>query len=239
MNNEKIIGGIPVKIVKKQTLKNLYIRINPPKGDVVVSSPIHYSDEDINLFVTKKLPEIIEVRERMNSQERQTKREYVSGESHYLWGKPYRLQVIREGNRYNVSKQGNKLIFIVPIESTVESREKAFNEWYRKELRRVLDIVAKDSQIKTNIFANEFRIKNMKTKWGTCNIPKRRIWINLQLAKKPIECLEFIVIHELIHLIEENHTHKFYELVDEFYPGWKSVKKLLTDLPLDCIENGD
>ena len=202
-------------------------------------SPKNYPDEEIKLFVVKKLAEINKVRERMILQERQTKREYVSGESYYLWGKPYRLQVIYEGNKYEITKQINKIVFKVPKNSTPKSKENAFNEWYRKELKRVLDIVSKDSQSKMNIYANEFRIKNMKTKWGTCNIEKKRIWINLQLVKKPIECLEYVVIHELVHLIEKNHTHRFHALVKEFYPGWKEAKKLLTELPLEFWENGD
>jgi len=238
MYENLIIGGIPIRIIKKKNLKNLYIRINPPEGEVTVSAPEGYSNDDIMLFVTRRLPEIIKVRNKMNSQKRQSKREYVSGESHYLWGKPYRLQVIYGGTKYTIEKQMNKIIFNVPDASTIDSRRKAFNEWYRKELRRVLEVVAKESQIKTNIFANEFKIKNMKTKWGTCNIDKRRIWINLQLVKKPIECLEYIIIHELVHLVEENHTNKFFSLVEAFYPGWKESKKLLSDLPLDYIEAG-
>ena len=187
MCNEEIIGGLPIEIIKKKNLKNLYIRVNPPEGSVTVSTPSDYPDEEIRLFVLKKMPEITKVRDRMLSQARQTEREYVSGESHYLWGKPYRLQVIYEGNKYEISKLPNKIILTAPERSTKESRERAFNEWYREELKRVLDGVVSRCETKTNLHANEYKIKNMKTKWGTCNIDKKRIWINLQLAKKPIE----------------------------------------------------
>lgn len=238
MNSEEIIGGVPVKIIKKKNLKNLYVRVNPPEGKVTVSTPSDYPDEEIKLFVLKKMPEITKVRDRMLLQARQTEREYVSGESHYLWGKLYRLQVVCKGNKYIITKAPNKLIFNVPMKSTKESRERAFNEWYRQELKRVLNGVISRCEKKTNIHAEEYKIKNMRTKWGTCNIDKKRIWINLQLAKKPIECLEYVVIHELVHLIEKNHTHTFYALVEEFYPTWKEARKLLTEMPLDYIGKG-
>ena len=239
MCNEEIIGGLPIEIIKKKNLKNLYIRVNPPEGNVTVSTPSDYPDEEIRLFVLKKMPEITKVRDRMLSQTRQTEREYVSGESHYLWGKPYRLQVVYKGSKYEISKLPNKIILTAPEGSAKDSRERVFIEWYRKELKRVLDSVVSRCEAKTNLQANEYKIKNMRTKWGTCNIDKKRIWINLQLAKKPAECLEYIIIHELVHLIEKNHTHRFHSLVEEFYPTWKEARKLLTEMPLDYIEKGE
>ena len=230
---------MPIEIIKKKNLKNLYVRVNPPEGKVTVSTPSDYPDEEIRLFVLKKMPEITKVRDRMLSQARQTEREYVSGESHYLWGKPYRLQVVYEGNKYVITKAPNKIILNAPTGSTQKSRERAFNEWYRQELKRVLDGVVSRCETKTNLHADEYRIKNMRTKWGTCNIDKKRIWINLQLAKKPVECLEYVVIHELVHLIEKNHTHKFNALVEEFYPTWKEARKLLAKMPLDYFEKGE
>ncbi|MBV1757703.1 MAG: M48 family metallopeptidase [Dethiosulfatibacter sp.] len=239
MSNEEIFGGMPIEIIKKKNLKNLYVRVNPPEGKVTVSAPNDYPDKEIRLFILKKMPEITKIRDRMLSQTRQTEREYVSGESHYLWGKPYRLQVVYEGNKYEIIKAPNKIILTAPRGSTKESRERAFNEWYRQELKRVLDGVVLTCEAKTNLHADEYKIKNMKTKWGTCNIDKKRIWINLQLAKKPVECLEYLVIHELIHLIEKNHTHRFYALVEEFCPNWKDARKQLSEMPLDYLEKGE
>ena len=240
MHDEKlVVGGLPIEILRKRNLKNLYVRINPPDGIVTVSTPFSLSDEDIKLFVLKKLPEINKVREKMLSQERQSEREYVSGESHYLWGKLYRLQVIYEGNDYSIVKTPTKIILTVPVGTDKENREKVFNEWYRQELKRALDSVIIQCEKKTGIHAEEYRIKNMRTRWGTCNVDKKRIWINLQLAKKPAECLEYIVIHELIHLIEENHTNRFQSLVEQYCPTWKEAKKSLSDMPLDCLEKGE
>lgn len=233
------IDGLTVEIVRKHNLKNLYIRVNPPEGNVTVSTPTELSNEDIKLFVLKKLPEITKVRDRMLSQERQSKREYVSGESHYLWGKPYRLQVVYEGTQHKIVKYPTKIIMTVPKGTDTEARERLFTEWYRQELKRVLESVVIVCEKKTGVHADEFRIKNMKTRWGTCNIEKRRIWINLQLAKKPMECLEYVVIHELVHLLEKNHTHRFHALVEEYCPTWREAKNLLATMPLDYMEKGE
>lgn len=234
-----VVSGLPIEVIRKTNLKNLYIRVIPPDGTITVSTPKELNDEDIKLFVIKKLPEITKVRDRMLAQERQSKREYVSGESHYLWGKPYRLQVIHEGTQYKIVKTPTKIIMTAPEDATTESKERAFIEWYRQELMRVLQPVIERCEKKSGVHANEIRIKNMKTRWGTCNNDKRRIWINLQLAKKPMECLEYVVIHELVHLLEKNHTHRFHALVEEFYPTWREAKKLLITMPLDYLEKGE
>lgn len=233
---EMVIGEFMIEVTRKTKLKNLYIRVLPPEGRVTVSAPMRLKDEDIKRFVLKKLPEITKARDRMLAQERQTKREYVSGESHYLWGRPYRLQVIYEGRQYKIVKTPTQIIMTAPEGAAKESREKAFTEWYRDELKKALLTVVPQCEKKTGVHAEEFRIKNMKTRWGTCNIGKRRIWINLQLAKKPVECLEYVVIHELVHLLEKKHTHRFYALVEEFYPTWKEAKKMLSALPLDSLD---
>lgn len=235
-NAELHIGGITIEILRKSNLKNLYIQVIPPDGKVIVKSPTSVSEEEIRLHVLKKLPEITKTRDKMISQLRQTKREYVSGEAHYIWGKAYRLQVIYEGNKVSVEKTPNKLILTVPEGTTLERRKKIITEWYRQELKRVLSSVVSRCEKRTGLHANEYRIKNMRTKWGTCNIDKQRIWINLQLAKKPVECLEYVVIHELVHLVEKNHTNKFQALVSEYYPTWKEVKKVLNAMPLDYMD---
>ncbi len=236
LKSKVTIGGIPVEITRKANLKNLYIRVFPPYGEVRVSSPMEVSDEDIRLFVLRRLPELNRVRERMVALKRQRKREYVSGEAHYLWGKPYRLQVIYEGTQYKIRKTPTKIILTAPAGATKEAKEAAVTEWYREELKRVLESVIPRCEARTGICVNEVKVKNMRTRWGTCNIDKRRIWLNLQLVKKPPECLEYVLIHELVHLLEKNHTHRFHALVEEFCPTWKDAKKLLEELPLDYLD---
>lgn len=236
-NNEIIVNDIPVKIKRKRNLKNLYIRIIPPKGNVEVSSPISVEDEEVKLFLLKRMPEVVKVRMSMKEQARQSKREYVSGESHYLWGKLYRLQVIYQGRECHIIKKPEKLIMIVPENTSREGRQRLMNSWYRKELARVLENFISICEEKIKVKADEYKIKNMKTRWSSCNVDKKRIWINLQLVKKPIECLEYILIYELIHLIEKNNTDRFNSFIGKVYPTWQETKKALEIMPLEYMKS--
>lgn len=238
-NTTTIIGGLQIKIIRKSSLKNMYIRVNPPDGIVKVSVPYDISDETIKNFVLTRMPEITKVRDRMLAQSRQSKREYVSGESCYLWGKQYMLQVTYAGNRYYIEKTPNKIVMTAPIGSTAVNREKAMTEWYRSELKRILPIVLKQCEDRIGVTANACNVKYMRTRWGSCNIVEKRILINLQLVKKPVDCLEYVLTHELVHLLEKNHNNRFRSLVEKYCPNWKDAKQLLQDMPLDHMEQGD
>lgn len=239
INEAVTIGEMPIEIIRKSNLKNLYVRINPPDGTVVVSTPMGIPEDSIKQFVLRKMPEIIRVRERMIAQERQAKREYVSGESCYLWGKAYMLQVVFEGSRYKIEKTPNKIIMKAPVRATEENREKTMTEWYRSELKRVFPPILIRLEEKIGVEISACNIKNMRTRWGSCNVDKKRILINLQLVKKPVECLEYVLTHELVHLIEKNHTKRFHSLVEQYYPNWRDAKRLLSEMPLDNFEQGD
>ena len=240
MTKEELqIGNVPVTVLRKQNLKNVYLRILPPDGQVTVSAPSYVTNAELSNFLLSKLPDIYMRQERMRSQPRQTERTYVSGEAHYLWGKPYRLQVVYAGTRASVTKRASKLVMTVPQGYTVEQRERVMTEWYRGELRRVLQSATRRCMQTTGIEADDFRIKNMKTRWGTCNIPQRRIWVNLQLVKKPPECLDYVLIHELVHLVEANHTHRFHEWVEKYCPTLREAEKALKEMPLDYINEGE
>lgn len=236
IRSEMMVVNLPVHIERKKSLKNMYIRIYPPDGRVTVSAPLSTSEDTIRQYILKKMPEINKTREKMLGQKRQSKREYVSGEAHYLWGKAYRLQVISDGMKRGIKRVGNKIILTVPEDSDESTKEKLMTEWYRAELKRSIPDVLERCQKRMNVNANEWRVKNMTTKWGTCNISKRRIWLNLQLVKKPPECLEYIIVHELVHLIEKNHTDKFQALMDKYYPTWREVKRTLNEAPLEHLE---
>lgn len=238
-SSETTIAGLPVEITRKPGQKNLYIRVNPPEGTVTVSAPVEASYDAIHHFVLRKIPEITKVRDRMLSQPRQMKREYVSGEACYLWGKPYMLQVVYKGSRYHIEKTPNKIIMTAPEGASEESRAKALTEWYRSELKRILPTLLKQCEDRVGVEVNACNIKNMKTRWGSCNIPEKRILLNLQLVKKPVECLEYVIVHELVHLLEKNHTNRFRALVEKNYPNWREARQLLTEMPLDHIDDGD
>ena len=233
------IGGLPVEITQKSSLKNMYIRVNPPEGIITVSAPSDTDEETIRNFVLRRMPEITKVRDKMLAQPRQSKREYVSGESCYLWGKPYMLQITYVGNRYKIEKTPNKILMTAPVGATEENRKKALTEWYRSELKRVLPTILKQCEDRIGVTASSCSIKYMRTRWGSCNTSDRRILINLQLVKKPVECLEYVLVHELVHLLEANHTNRFRGLIEKYCPNWKDAKQLLQETPLDYLEPGD
>ncbi len=226
-----IVGGLPIEIKRNKGQKNIYVRVGSPEGNIKVSAPDRAKDDEIKRLILEKFEEITKIREKVLKREELKKREYVSGEVFYLWGKPYSLQVVFEGKKGSVSKTPTEIIMTVP-EGTDESvREKLLLDFYREELKLALKKLLPECEKKTGVCANEARIKNMKTRWGSCNIKDRRIWISLKLAQKPKECLEYVIIHELTHLLEKSHNRRFYTLLEGFCPKWKEAKKLLSAPP--------
>lgn len=224
---ELMLEGIAISVVKK-SIKNMYIRVTPPEGEVKITAPIEVSDDCIRKFALSKITWIKKQREVCKKVSPKTDREFVTGESCYLWGRKYILDVQDTDYGSRVFLWGENLVLRIG-KSTKEEREQALNDWYRRELNRAVPDVLKRCEKIVGVSAKEWRIKNMRTRWGTCNVAKKRIWLSLQLAKKPPECLEYVVVHELVHLLERNHNEVFYGYMDEFYPGWREVKRRLNE----------
>lgn len=220
------INGLKIKVIRKK-IKNVHLYVKPPFGNIVVTCPINYPDESIKLFILTKLPWIRRQVESFKNQPRQSKREFVSGETVYLLGKKYFLQVNYDNKKYSINIIGHKINFIVRNGSTSKQREVIFNNWYRKILKEQLDILIPKIEEKTGLKCSKYTITNMQTKWGSCNIKTQRINLNLQLAKVPILGIEYVVLHELAHTIEKTHNHKFKSILDKFMPTWREIKKLL------------
>ena len=226
------ISGIKIEVQKKN-IKNLHLVVAPPDGKVRVSAPMHLSDESIAIFVRTKLGWIKKQQEKFSSQLRQSEREYVSGETLYLWGKQYFLQVDYSSKCNSLVLSGNKAILTVRKESTVKQRENFVNEWYRKHLKEEISKLLPKWENLTGLTCSSWQTKYMTTRWGTCNTQTKKIWINLQLAKKPPECLEYVILHELAHTRIKNHDSDFLAIMDKFMPYWRDVKKKLNDSMLD------
>lgn len=226
------VSGIEIEVIKKD-IKNMHLNVLPPEGRVRISAPYGTSDDAINLFAVKQISWIKKQVEKYKSQERQTEREYVTGESHYLWGRRYKLEVNHSNRSNNVELKANKLLLTVRKNSTQKQRENVMNEWYRAELKAKLPAIIKEWEDKIGVKVNDVRVKNMRTRWGTCNAKDKRIWLNLQLAKKPVYCLEYIVVHELVHLLEKNHTPAFVKYLDTFIPSWRVIKDELNSFIMD------
>ena len=225
------VRDIEVTVYKKN-IKNFHLSVLPPDGRVRVSVPKGISDETVRLFVIKKYQWIKKHREAFQNQERQTPREYVSGESHYFKGKRYILRV-EPANRPKIGIRNKKYIyFYVPDRYTREQKEKYYEKWLRRELKKELDVLVPKWENILGLKAKEVRIKKMKTKWGSCNPVAKRIWINLELIKKPQKYLEYVILHELLHFLEKRHNKRFKALMSKYMPDWEIIRKQLNDFIL-------
>ena len=231
-----VINGIEVSVVKK-SIKNMHLYVKPPEGHVEVSAPINLSDESIELFVRTKIGWIRRQQEKFERQPRQTEREYVSGEAFYVWGRQYYLVVNYSNKGNSLVLDGDKAILTVREESSVEQRTRFVNEWYRRILKTEIEqLLPKWIEI-TGLHPDSWQTKNMTTRWGSCNVKTRKIWFNLQLAKKPIDCLEYVILHELAHLKVKNHGEQFVAIIDCHMPNWREIRKKLNDEILDYMES--
>ena len=228
------ISGIKIELQKKN-IKNLHLSVLPPDGKVRVSAPLTMSDDAIAVFVRTKLGWIRKQRAKFEAQPRQSAREYVSGETLYVWGRQYFLQVDYSYKGNSLVLDGNKAILTVRKESTTKQREAFVNEWYRGLLKAEVEKYLPKWERITGLYCSGWQSKYMTTRWGTCNTNTRKIWLNLQLAKKPIECLEYVILHELAHLKAKNHGAEFIAIMDQFMPYWRELKKQLNDSTLDYL----
>lgn len=229
------IGGIEVSINRKP-IKNLHLYVKPPDGHVEVSAPLNISEKSIEIFLRTRLPWIRKQQESFALQPRQSKRQYISGETLYLWGTKYYLQVQYSNKEYNLSLDGNKAILTVRRESTSHQRELFVNEWYRSLLKAEIARRLPKIEEMCGQHCESWQVKYMTTCWGTCNIKTRKIWINLQLAKKERLCLDYILLHELLHLVDKNHSEFFISLLDKYMPFWKEIRNKLNGQILDFME---
>ena len=227
-----IIAGIEVQVDRKN-IKNMHLYVKPPNGAVSVSSPQYMSDDAIERFVRTKTSWLKAQQTKFAGQLRQTKRQYVSGETLYLWGKQYFLQT-DYGNKNSLVLSGNKAKLTVRKESTPHQRDNFVREWYRETLKAEITRLLPKWETSTGLKCASWQTKYMTSKWGTCNIAEQKIWFNLQLAKKPVECLEYIILHELVHMRVKNHNADFTALMVKYMPFWTEAKKKLNEQILDC-----
>lgn len=221
------VSGIRVEVVRKD-IKNLHLGVYPPLGRVRVAAPLVVNDDAVRLAVIDKLGWIKRQRAKFAEQPRQSEREMVSGESHYVLGRRYRLRVHEVDAPARVALRGiASLDLFVRPGTRVEQREAVLMRWHREQLNTLIPPLLAKWQPIIGVRAADWGIKKMKTKWGTCTPKARRIWFNLELAKKPAMCLEYIAVHELVHLLERNHTDRFTALMDGFLPNWRVCRETL------------
>lgn len=225
------LGNITVDVVQKD-IKNIHLSVYPPAGRVRISAPLRMDLDTIRVFAVSKLNWIKKQQTKLRNQEREAHREFLSRESHYFNGKRYLLKVIEKDAGPRVELKHSKIELYVRPQTSRDKMKSILDEWYRKQLKASLPALIEKCERKINVQINEFGVKKMKTKWGACNREAKRIWLNLELAKKPAECLEYIVAHEMVHLLERNHNDRFVSLMDEFMPKWRFYKDELNRLPV-------
>ncbi len=227
------INNLPVELEKKR-IKNMYLRILPPDGRVHISAPVKMSEEEISHFVDRKLSWIMlqqtKIQQRYTNQELQ----YVTGEQISIWGCSHALVVKETLTRSHIEMIDDELILYIKPDSTREQRERMVNAWYKKVLEAEIPVLLAKWERTIGVASSSYCIRNMKTRWGTCNIRSKKICLNLQLAKKPIKCLEYVVVHELVHLLERSHNSVFKSYMDRFLPQWRSIKSELNMADETC-----
>jgi predicted metal-dependent hydrolase len=226
-----LIDDIEVNIIRKN-VKNLRLGVYPPDGRVRITVPWHVSDAYIQGMINNKLNWIKEKQSAFISQGHHTPNRLTSGETIYFMGRPYSLEVIERPGRTQIAvKNQTQLLIAIAPGSTVLQRNAVLEAWYRKELSLRIPPLIEKWEAAMGQRVLEWRIKKMKTRWGTCNAHARRIWLSLELAKKPEACLEYVVVHEMVHFFERYHNARFKSHMDTFLPDWRRHKDLLNKIP--------
>ena len=218
------VSNLMIATVKKN-IKNMHLGVYPPNGRIRVAAPLKTTDETIRLFVISKMPWIRKQQLKFLQQERQMRREYVSGESHYLFGNRYRLNIIHADTQPRIEiRRKTHIDLYIRADTTTRKREAIFEEFYRSEVRKHVPSLLERWPRKVGVRVNEVRIRKMKTKWGSCNPKDGRIWLNLELAKKTLRCIDYVFVHELVHLIEKKHSDRFMQFLKSALPQWQHNK---------------
>lgn len=231
------IRGIDIDVIYKD-IKNLHIGVYPPLGRVRVAAPERLDDDQVRLAVIHRLPWIKRQREQLQAAPRQTEREMVTGESHYVWGVRRRLKVVDRPGRTHFEVDGDRLVLYAGSGQPADKRRAALEQWYREQLREALSSLIATWEARLQVSVPKWSIRRMKTKWGSCNRETGHIWFNVELAKKGPESLEYIVVHEMTHHLERTHGQRFTALMDTALPDWRRRQENLNGAPLAAEDWG-
>ncbi|MEX2283391.1 MAG: SprT family zinc-dependent metalloprotease [Gemmatimonadota bacterium] len=225
------LGSLSVDVVRKP-IKNVHLSVHPPSGRVRISAPSSMKPETIRLFAISRLGWIKQQQRKLQGQEREPAREYLDRESHYLWGRRYLLEVRETETRPSVELQHNRMVLSIRPGSRSDRRQEVLEAWYRSQVKSAVPPLLDRWQRLIGVEVERFFVRRMKTKWGSCNHCTGTIRLNTELAKKPHDCLEYIVVHELAHLLEPTHNEHFTSLMDAFMPAWRDYRRALNQLPV-------
>ena len=225
------LGKIVVDVVKKD-IRNIHLSVYPPAGRVRISAPLRMNIDTIRVFAITKLAWIKSQQKKLSAQERETEREFLDGESHYVWGRRYLLKVEEKDAAPEIELKHSRMMLRIRPGTSLERKQEILDAWYREKLKVMLpELIAKWEHL-MGVKVERFHVQKMKTKWGSCSHQRRSIRLNADLARKPIECLEYIVLHEMAHLLEPTHNDRFMALMDRFMPKWRHYRHQLNRLPV-------
>jgi len=218
--------------VELKDIKNIHLSVYPPVGRVRIAAPLRMDLDTIRVYALSRLNWIRKQQEKICAQERESPREFLNRESHYYRGRRYLLKIVEQDAPSRVELKHSQLVLHVRPGASADKCQEALDEWYRARLKEQVAGLIDQWEKRMQVKVNEFGIKKMKTKWGTCNREARRIWLNLELAKKPPECLEYIVVHEMVHLLERKHNDRFIAYMNRYLPKWQYYREMLNRLPV-------
>lgn len=208
----------------RKRVKYLRIRVCPPDGQIKISAPYRMPLVTIENFVREKQGWIDKQQAKIRARKPKPAKTYEEGEVHYLWGNPYVLRIVETNAPASVQLRSETMELAIRPDSSKEKREAALDAWYREQLKLKIPEFIQKYEPRMGVQVKEFNVKKMKTRWGSCNPRAQRIWLSLELTQKPVECLEYVVVHEMVHLLEASHNKRFWGLVEEFLPGWTTAK---------------
>ncbi|GAA1119785.1 M48 family metallopeptidase [Nesterenkonia jeotgali] len=225
------VRGIDVDVVYKD-IKNLHIGVYPPMGRVRVAAPRRFDDDQVRIAIGQRLSWIKRQQKELKATPRQSEREMLTGESHYVWGRRKRLKLVERPGRTHIEIQGDRLVLFVAASVTQDKRREALSRWYREQLRQELPTLIAEWEQTLDAVVPKWSIRRMKTKWGSCNRETHHLWFNAELAKKHPDCLEYIVVHEMLHYFERSHGERFTSLLVSVMPDWSQRREELNRAPL-------
>ncbi len=231
METQIELGDITADVVLKD-IKHIHLSVYPPTGRVRIAAPSRMDIDTIRVFAISKLDWIKRQQKSFQEQERESPREYLERESHYVWGKRYLLKMIEINEAPSVELEHNWMILRMRPGSSAEKKQAIMAKWYREQIREAVPPLVAKWEPLMGVKVQKFFVQRMKTKWGSCNHTAHNIRLNTELAKKPPECLEYIVVHEMTHLLEPTHNARFVALMDQFMPNWRYYRDELNRLPV-------
>jgi len=225
------IGGLSIQVTKKD-IKNVHLSVHPPDGRVTLVAPTATRLDVARAYVISKLSWIREQQRKLKNQARETPRQFIERESHYLWGRRYLMTVLYRDAKPCVTLDHKRITLTVRPGSDARRRAEVIHEWHKSILHEVVPTLIKKWGPKLEVKVANYFLQRMKTKWGSCSSVTSGIRLNTELAKKPRECLEYIVVHEMLHLLEPTHNSRFVALMDQFMPKWQFYREVLNRLPV-------